>query len=202
MKKFKIILSLFWTMFKIGLFTFGGGYAMIAIIERELVEKKEWLTHDEFMDVVAIAESSPGPLAINSSTFIGYKLAGVLGSIFATLAVCIPSFVIIFVISLFFDAFIQIEWVGYAFQGIRACVAYLILSAGIKMFKHLKKNFFNLALFVAAGIVMILFTIFSVNFSSIFYVLIGGGIGLVVYLIGLIVKRDKSKDATEKGGNE
>ena len=93
MKKIKLLFSLFITMFKIGLFTFGGGYAMIAILEREFVEKKKWLEHDEFMDIIAIAESTPGPIAINSSTYIGYKQSGVLGSLFATLGVVLPSFI-------------------------------------------------------------------------------------------------------------
>ena len=204
MKKLKLILSLFWTMFKIGLFTFGGGYAMIAIIEREIVENKEWLTHDEFMDIIAIAESSPGPLAINTATFVGYKIAGVLGSIFATLAVTIPSFVIIFVISLFFEQFVQIKWVGYAFQGIQVCVAYLILMAGIKMFKHLEKNVFNIVLFIASLCVLVAFSLFSISFSSIFYILIGGGIGILLYLMGFIKSNKKSiKNVDcEKGEND
>ena len=139
MQKLKKLLLLFLTMFKIGLFTFGGGYAMIAIIERELVEKKKWIENEDFIDLIAIAESTPGPLAINSATYIGYKVAGVLGSVFATLGVVLPSFIIIFVISLFFDAFIKLKFVGYAFKGIQACVSYLILSAGIKMLKKLER---------------------------------------------------------------
>ena len=105
MKKIKVLISLFLTFFKIGLFTFGGGYAMIAVIERDIAEKKKWIEHEEFMDVIAIAESTPGPLAINSATYIGYKVGGVLGSLFATIGVALPSFVVIYVISLFFDAF-------------------------------------------------------------------------------------------------
>lgn len=199
MKKFKLILSLFLTMFKIGLFTFGGGYAMIALLERELVEKKKWIEHDEFMDILAIAESSPGPIAINCSTYVGYKIAGFFGSLFGTIAVCLPSFIIVYVISLFFDKFLQLEWVSYAFRGIQACVSYLILSAGIKMFKHLKKNVFNLVLLFLTIAVMLSFTLFSISFSSVFYVLIGGFLGLIIYLFTLISKKDKSK---EKGGNE
>ncbi len=196
MKKFKLVLSLFLTMFKIGLFTFGGGYAMIALLERELVEKKKWIEHDEFMDVLAIAESTPGPIAINSSTYIGYKIAGVLGSVFATLAVCLPSFIIIFVISLFFDQFLSLTWVNYAFRGIQACVAYLILSAGIKMFKKLEKNVLNVILLVVTLGCMIAFTLFSIKFSSVFYVLIGGTLGLTVYLITYFSKKRKKKNDT------
>ena len=103
MNKFKNLISLFLIMFKIGLFTFGGGYAMIAIIERELVEKKNLLSHEDFIDIIAVAESTPGPIAVNSATFIGYKQNGVLGSLFATLGVVLPSFIIIYAISLFFE---------------------------------------------------------------------------------------------------
>ena len=98
MKKY---LQLFTTLFKIGLFTFGGGYAMISLLENELVERKKWLEHDEFMDIVAVAESTPGPIAINCATYVGYKRVGVLGSAFATLGVCMPSFIIIYFISVF-----------------------------------------------------------------------------------------------------
>ena len=146
MKKLKTALQLFWTMFKIGLFTFGGAYAMIGILERELVERKKWIEHDEFLDLITIAESTPGPIAINSSTYIGYKRCGVLGSVFSTLGVAMPSFIIIFLISIFYDAFIKIVAVNYAFKGIQACVCFLILSAGIKMLKKIKHTAFNIIL--------------------------------------------------------
>ena len=185
-------------MFKIGLFTFGGGYAMIAIIERELVERKKWLGHDEFMDIIAIAESSPGPIAINSATYVGYKRGGVLGSVFSTLGVVLPSFIVIFIISLFFDRFLELTYVGYAFRGIQACVIFLIASAGIKMIKHMKATFFNITLTSATIIIMILFTLFSVNFSTIFYILIGGGLGVFLYLFKLIRGKIEPKDADRK----
>lgn len=191
-------------MFKIGLFTFGGGYAMISVIQRELVEKKKWIGQEEYLDVIAIAESTPGPLAINSATFIGYKLGKVLGSIFATLGVVLPSFIIIFIISLFFDRFLELEFVGYAFRGIQACVAFLILSAGIKMFKGLKKSPFNLVLFLLTVIALTILDLFAVDFSSIFYILIGGTVGLTVYLLSLIKNKDKpdSVDTTEEKGEK
>ena len=100
--------ELFGTFFKIGAFTFGGGYAMVALLEHEFVEKKRWLTREEFLDMVAIAESTPGPVAVNSATYIGYKLAGVAGAAASTLAVCLPSFAVIYLISLFFDRFLQL----------------------------------------------------------------------------------------------
>ena len=197
MKRFKTLLSLFLTMFKIGLFTFGGGYAMIAIIERELVEKKNWLTSEEYLDVVAIAESTPGPLAINSATYIGYKISGFFGSVFATLGVVLPSFTIIFIISFFFEAFLSLKWVQYAFRGIQACVVYLILSAGIKMFKQLKMNLFNIIVFALALICLVVFSIFSIKFSSVFYILIGGGISLIFYIISYVKTKSKEQKKRE-----
>ena len=131
--------TLFLTFLKIGAFTFGGGYAMIALLENEFVIKKKWIKHDEFLDMVAIAESTPGPVAINSATYIGYKIDGISGALASTVAVCIPSFVIIYLISLFFNQFLALKYVGYAFKGIQVCVIYLILSAGISMLKGLKK---------------------------------------------------------------
>ena len=139
-EKVKNLLTLFLTFFKIGIFTFGGGYAMIPLVERECVSKKKWMEHNEFMDMIAIAESTPGPIAINMATYTGFRQGGVLGSAFATLGVVLPSFIIIFVISLFFDKFLELKLVSYAFRGIQACVIYLILNAGIKMVKKLEKK--------------------------------------------------------------
>lgn len=206
MEKIKRALSLFLAFFKIGLFTFGGGYAMIAIMEREFVEKKKWIGHEEFIDVIAIAESTPGPIAINSATYIGYKNAGVLGSLFATLGVVLPSFIIIFCISLVFDKFLQFVWVQYAFRGIQACVVFLILSAGLKMVKGVKKTPVNLILLILTILCLVGFSAFAIDFSSIFYILIGGVVGLTIYLIGYIKNRNKKKiedkDDAKQGGRE
>lgn len=186
MKKY---LNLFFTMLKIGLFTFGGGYAMIALLENEFVSKKEWIEKDEFLDMVAIAESTPGPIAINAATYIGYKMLGFLGSLTATVAVCIPSFFIIYAISLFFDAFLSFTLVAYAFRGIQVCVIWLILSAGLKMLKQMRRTVFNILVLSTVILCMVAFSVFSVSFSTIFYILISGGIGLFMYLIGLLRKR-------------
>ncbi|MBR5900612.1 MAG: chromate transporter [Clostridia bacterium] len=199
MEKLKRLFNLFLTFFKIGLFTFGGGYAMIAVIEREIIEKKGWISHEEFLDVIAIAESTPGPLAVNSATYIGYKIAGIFGSLFATLGVVLPSFLIIFTISFFFDKFIHITWVSYAFKGIQACVVFLILNAGIKMQSKIKKTAFNLTLFILTLIALITLELLAVNFSSIFFILIGGLIGLIVYLIGYF-KNKNTSDKNDNGG--
>ena len=191
MKRTKNILALFLTMFKIGLFTFGGGYAMLAILENEFVEKKKWTDKEDFLNMVAIAESTPGPIAINSATYLGYKSGGVLGSAVATLGVVLPSFIIIYTISLFFDAFLSLTYVAYAFRGIQACVVYLILSAGIKLFKGIKKNAYSITAFVITLSLLVVFALLSVKFSAIFYILVGGVAGLVIYLIGKM--RDKKE---------
>ena len=179
-------------MLKIGLFTFGGGYAMIALLENEFVSKRKWIERDEFLDMVAIAESTPGPIAINAATYIGYKMLGILCSLTATVAVCIPSFIIIYAISLFFDTFLSFNLVSYAFRGIQVCVIWLILSAGLKMLKNMKKTPFNIGILSVVITCMVAFSVFSVSFSTIFYILISGSIGLFVYLVGLLRKRKEA----------
>ena len=194
MKKGKIVLTLFYTMLKIGLFTFGGGYGMIALLENEFVSKRKWLSKEEFLDMIAIAESSPGPIAINSSTYIGYKMAKFWGSLAATVAVCIPSFVIIFVISLFLDAFLSFEYVAYAFRGIQVGVAFLIFTAGLKMLKDIKRKPLPIIILSVTAILMISFSLFAVKFSSIYYILISGVVGLFSYhLCNIIAKRKLAK---------
>lgn len=191
MSKFKKCVSLFLTMLKIGFFTFGGGYAMIALLENEFVSNKKWLKKDEFLDVAAIAESTPGPIAINAATYIGYKNVGIIGSVIATLGICIPSFVIIYAISLFFDAFLSLTYVAYAFKGIQICVVYLIFSAGLKMLKQIKKSAFNICVTFATILCMVTLSVFAVKFSTIFYILISGAAGVTVYLLGKLKREDK-----------
>ncbi len=202
MQKLKTLLKVFWTFFKIGLFTFGGGYAMIAVVEREVVERKKWMPQEEFLDLIAIAESTPGPLAINSATYVGYKVCGVLGSIFATLGVVLPSFTIIFIISLFFDAFLSLEYVKYAFKGIQACVAFLIVSAGFKMLKGVKKNALSIILLCLTVGCLVGLSLFAIDFSTIFYILIGGVVGLSAYLITLCVNKNKAKKENNRRTDE
>lgn len=173
--------ELFGTFFKIGAFTFGGGYAMVALLEHEFVEKKRWLTREEFLDMVAIAESTPGPVAVNSATYIGYKLAGVAGAAASTLAVCLPSFAVIYLISLFFD---RLTVVANAFKGIQACVIYLILSAGVKMLKNLQRTPFNTAVVAVVLAAMVGCSVLAVKFSSICCILLCGAAGVLAYAIG------------------
>ena len=197
-RRLKSLWLLFINMLKIGLFTFGGGYAMIHLLENEFVSKKKWIEEEEFMDLVAIAESTPGPIAINCSTYIVYKKEKILGAVLATLGMCIPSFTIIFFISLFFNPFLSIGWVASAFKGIQVCVVFLILSAGVKMLKKMKKKPFNLIVLSATFLCMVAFSVFAVNFSSVFYILISGFVGLLIYLIGYF----KSKKTPEKKESE
>ena len=187
MKKLKFCLTLFLSMLKIGAFTFGGGIAMLALLENEFVSKKKLMEKDEFLNMTAIAESTPGPIAINAATYIGYKQCGILGSVFATIGVVIPSFIIIFIISLFFDAFLEMKLIAYAFQGIRAAVVYLILSAGIKMLKGKEsRRVLSIVLITLTIVSMLVLSLFAVSFSSIFYILIGGVVGVFSYLLSLI----------------
>ena len=182
MQRAKTCLKLFLVMLKIGLFTFGGGYAMISLLENELITKRGWVENDEFLNMVAIAESTPGPVAINAATYVGYKLAGFWGALAATVAVCIPSFVIIFLISLFFDAFLSLKYVAYAFDGIQVCVIFLILNAGVKMLFKLERTVWNVLVLVAVIACMVTLSVLSITFSSVWYILITAGLALVLYL--------------------
>jgi chromate transporter len=184
MKKFRELLTLFFSMMKIGLFTFGGGYAMIHLLDNEFVTRRKWIDSDEFMDLVVIAESTPGPIAINCATYIGYKRARFLGAVFSTIGMCLPSFTIIYLISLFFDSFLEISWVTSAFRGIQTCVVFLIISAGVKMLKKIKKTPFTVTVMALTFISMITFSLLSVSFSTIFYIIIFGAVGLLVHTLG------------------
>ncbi len=178
--------DLFLTFARIGAFTFGGGYAMISLIENECSEKKDWLTHDEFMNMTVIAESTPGPIAINCATYVGYKKAGVLGAALATLGMVLPSFVIISLISMFLKNFLEIKTVAYAFRGIRAAVAILIVQAGFRMISKMLKKKENRAVNVAFisvfFIIVLVLNFLNINFSTIYLILIAGIAGLCIGL--------------------
>lgn len=175
--------TLFFTFFKIGLFTFGGGYAMIALLEEEFIQRRRWLDKDEFLDMTAIAESTPGPVAINSATYLGYKLAKVPGAATATVAVCLPSFLIIYAISLFFEQFTQLTVIASAFKGIQVCVIYLIFSAGVRMLKALDKSPFATGVLAAVMLVMVGLSLAGVSVSSILLILLSGAAGVAAWLI-------------------
>ncbi len=189
----KSLWKLFATFFKIGAFTFGGGYAMISIIENECVSEKKRLTHDEMMDITVVAESTPGPLAINTATFVGYKVGGIMGSVAATGGVVLPSLIIIGIIALFLENFLEITWVASAFKGIRAAVAFLIFGAGWKMFKKMKKKALSVAIFSISLVLMMCanFGLFSV--SSILLIFLSAVVGLVIYGLSVVKKGDGEK---------
>ena len=177
------IRSLFWTFFKIGLFTFGGGYAMIPLIESVCVEQKGWITHEEMLRVTVIAESTPGPIAINCATFVGNRRRGFTGAAAATLGVVLPSFAVILAISFFLERFLEIPVVANAFRGVKIAVALLILRAGLRMWKQMEKQPLYVLLFGAALAAMLLINAFSLRFSTIWMLLIAGLTGFVVCLL-------------------
>ena len=188
-----VLIDLFLTFAKIGLFTFGGGYAMISLIENDCVEKKKWITHDEMMDVTVIAESTPGPIAINCATYVGYKKGRLPGAIIATLGVVLPSFIIIFLISKFFDRFLEITWAANAFRGIKIAVGILIVDAAVKMLIKMKKEPMPMIMVVCSAVAMILISIFSVNISSMVLMIVSAFIGIAVFIIGSHAKKGEKR---------
>ena len=178
-----LLLDLFLTFAKIGLFTFGGGYALVSLIQHTCVEVKQWITHDEMMNVTVVAESTPGPIAINCATYVGYKQKGMVGAVVATLGMILPSFVIILLISFFLDNFLEITWIAHAFMGIRIAVGILILDAGIKMVKKMKKKPFPILVMIFAAILMLLIDIFAVHVSSITLMLAAALISLSIFVV-------------------
>ncbi len=193
-----MLFTLFLTFAKIGLFTFGGGYAMISMIESICVEQKKWITHDDMMKVTVIAESTPGPVAINCATFVGYKQKGLAGAIAATIGVVLPSFTIIYLISVFLDDFLEITWIASAFKGIRIGVGILILGVGIKMIGKLKKKLLSCIILGISFVAMLLISLFSWNFSSIAMMLIAAVISIVVFVIQGAPSEEPGKDGEPK----
>ncbi len=188
-----VLLEIFLIFAKIGLFTFGGGYAMISIIDNNCVERKKWITHDEMMNITVIAESTPGPIAINCATYVGYKKRGFLGACAATIGVVLPSFVIIYIISLFLDNFLQIAWIAKAFMGIKAAVGILILDAAINMIKKMNKKTLPIGIMCGSCLIMLAVNFFSLKFSSIVLMLMAAAVSVAVFLI--------HKNLAKKGGS-
>ncbi|MGI6377462.1 chromate transporter [bacterium] len=186
--KFLLILELYWTFFKIGLFTFGGGFSMLSLIHSVAIEKKKWISEEELLDIIAIAESTPGPIAINTATFVGFKKAGVLGGVFTTFGVATPSIIIISIIAYFYESFAKFDLVQKAFKGILCCVAVLIFGAALKLFKTLSKRG---KLYVTIPITLGAFALaLLTSFSSIFMIIIGAIIGFVFYTF--LIKEEQS----------
>lgn len=185
--KLKLCLQLFTSFFKIGLFTFGGGMAMIPFIQQETVEKYGWIEEKDILEILAISESTPGPIAVNTATFIGCQKAGVLGSAAATLGVVLPSFIIISIISVFLRQFMDIEAVKFAFNGIRAGVIALVIKALIKLYKGCPKNI------ISYLIIALAFTAAILGLNVIIIIISAGLIGLASLLLGLSEKKEGEK---------
>lgn len=188
-----ILIDLFCSFAKIGMFTFGGGYAMISLIENICVENKKWITHDEMMMVTVIAESTPGPIAINCATFVGYKKGKLPGAIAATLGMVLPSFVIIYLISKFLNYFLEVTWVANAFKGIKIAVGLLIVDAAVKMLKKMKKKPMQIIMVSFAVVTMILINVFELNISSLMLMLVSAVIGIVVFSFKSNLERARVK---------
>ena len=177
----RLLLDLFLVFAKIGAFTFGGGYAMLSVISDNCVDKKKWITAEDMMNITVIAETTPGPISVNCATFTGYRQAGVLGAICATVGLVLPSFLIIYLISLFLDNFLEYTLVAYAFTGIKIGVGFLVLDAALGMMKKLSKDLLTRCLLWGACAVILLADIFAFNFSTIAMMLICAVISLSVF---------------------
>jgi len=164
---------------------------MLTLIQGEFVEKKKWLDNDELMEMTAIAESTPGPIAINLATYLGYKRGGFLGALVSTLGVIVTPFVLMFCISLFLENILSNEAVQYAFMGVKVGVVFLLLKVSFTLIKGVKKDWFGVTLLLLVTVAMVLITIFAVNFSAIYFILMGAVLGLLVY--GIIPKKRGQK---------
>ena len=179
-----MLLNLFLTFARIGLFTFGGGYAMISVIDHLCVEKKKWISHEELVEMTVIAESTPGPIAINCATFTGHKIAGFPGAIAATLGMVTPSFLIIYGISMFLGNFLELTLVANAFRGIKIAVGLLILEAGMNMAKKAKKTPLTRVIIPTACIAMLVIHLLAWSISSISLMLTAALVSLLVFVAG------------------
>ena len=187
----KKLFELLFTFMKIGMFTFGGGYAMISVIEDECVERRQWISQEDMMRITVIAESTPGPIAINCATYIGYHRAGVLGAVFATLGVVIPSFCVIYLISMFLDDFLEYEVVSKALKGIKIAVGLMIFNVGRNMMKKVSFGVLSRIIWSSGFILMLLIDIFSWKFSSVSLILIAAGIGISASFISRLSEKER-----------
>lgn len=179
----RILFDLLFTFAKIGFFTFGGGYAMISLIEHTCVDQKAWITHDDMMNVTVIAESTPGPIAINCATFVGYRQKGFVGALVATLGMTLPSFCIIYLISMFLDDFLDIAWIANAFEGIKIAVGLLILDTAFTMLKKTRKKRITDVIMLCSFGAMLLIDLFALHFSTIALLLVAGMISLLLFVV-------------------
>ncbi len=166
---------------------------MLSLIEKTFVEKRKLITEEEFLDITTIAESTPGVIAINSATYIGYKALGFIGSLLSTVAVSLPSFLIILLISIFYESFSEIAVIQHILKGLSIAIIFLIFRAGLNLFKIEKKNVITLIITSLAFISVLIIKYFRLSFSTIYIILIGGFITLLSYLIRLLIERRKKK---------
>lgn len=179
----RILIDLFFTFAKMGLFTFGGGYAMISLIEHTCVDQKAWITHDDMMNVTVIAESTPGPIAINCATFVGYRQKGFVGALVATLGMTLPSFCMIYLISMFLDDFLDIVWIANAFEGIKIAVGLLILDVALTMLKKARKKRITDVIMMCSFGAMLSIDLFALRFSTIALLLVAGIVSLLLFVV-------------------
>ena len=182
MKQNNLLADLLLTFMKIGLFTFGGGYVMIGFIEDICVNKKKWISHEEMSDIIVVAESTPGPMAINCATYVGFVQAGFIGSLLTTLGIILPSFVIIYLISMVLDGFLEITLIANAFQGIKIAVGVLIFDAALGMIQKMPKKPLMQGIMVCAFIAMMVINIFALRFSTIALLIIAAIVSLSVFI--------------------
>ena len=190
-----ILLKLFITFLKVGLFTFGGGYAMISVIENACVEKRKWISKDEMLNIIILAESTPGPISVNTATYVGFLQKGIIGSFIATLGLILPSFLIIYLISLYFDNFLEISFISNAFKGIKIGVGIMIFDAGLNMYKNLTCNKLIKSIFMFSFVIMLYANIFSSKISSITLIIFVS----ICVLITYVIKDKLLNSATLKG---
>ena len=181
MKKSKLLWRLFSVFFKIGLFTFGGGYAMISIIEDACVERRGWITKEEMDELVVVAESTPGPIAINCATFVGARQGGFPGAAVATLGMVLPSFLVIFAISRFLDRFLEIRAVASAFKGVKLAVGVLVLDAGLRMLRRMPKKPLPVIILAVTLALMLLVNFTALRLSSVVLLLAAAALSLAVF---------------------
>ena len=188
-----MLLDLFITFMKIGMFTFGGGYAMISVVENACVEDKHWITHDDMMNITVIAESTPGPIAINCATFVGWKKRGLIGAAAATAGMILPSFLIIYLISRFLDSFLEITWIAHAFEGIKLAVGILIIDAAVKMLRQMPASPVLRLIMACSFAAMLLIDIFALRISSIALLIIAAAVSLLLFAVGQNTERSSAE---------
>ncbi|MBQ1372223.1 MAG: chromate transporter [Oscillospiraceae bacterium] len=183
MKKRSTLWELFHVFFRVGLFTFGGGYAMISVVEDACVDRRGWITQSEMDDLVVLAESTPGPIAINCATFVGNRQAGLTGALAATLGMVLPSFLVIFLVSTLLDRFLEIRLIASAFRGIKLAVGVLILDAGRRLLQRRKKTPLSWVIFIGSFLLMLAINFFELPLSSVILMIGAATVSMLAYAI-------------------